>query len=276
MAERFRIALRDPALGWHLALSYTDAGLPLPPQISENAIVRACHFLSDPYKRDVTVEVARGLALLGTMEQRDLLRGLLLCQTSFEDIAQRCGMDVDVVTLFEGLFWNCQERLNERVYLARICRQGVFATAMSSRPRGTADPLKVGFWSGRLEDVLSEVEGHSDPQSLGESRNFVGHRILAYAAMELMKDRVDAATLAPALKILAGMKRTGAIQKGPVPGPEGAQAIAMSYQGLTKQQEQYESAVRYQERLATEEKMAEASRGPNPSAPPPPATPPTS
>ena len=269
LAERFRIALRDPALGWHLALSYADAGLPLPPEISESAIVRADHFLRDPYKRDINVELARGLALLGGMEQRDLLRGLLLCRTNFEEIAQRCEVDVDVVRLFEGLFWNCQHRLNERVYLApdlppRSVRQ-------CQRPRGrrgVADPLRVGFWSGRLEDVLSEVECHSDPKTPGDSRDFVGQRILAYAAMELKQERVIAATLAPALKIMARMKRTRATEKGQMHGAEAAQGIAMSYQGLTEQQEQYEVAVQYQQRLATEPKPADTPSSPQPGAPP--------
>lgn len=271
--ERFRIALRDPALGWHLGLSSADVGLPLPPEISERAIVRAYHFLQDPYRRDVNVEVARGIALLGSRAQRDLVRGLLLCQTSFEEIAQRCGVDVDVVMLFEGLFWNCQDRLNERAYLARICRQGVFAKANAAKPaEAVADPLSRGFWSGRLQEVLSEIDGHSDPQTSGESRNWVGHRILLQAALELKQDRVIPSMLAPALKIMARMTRRRPTDKGLGPGPEAAQVIAMSYQGLTKQQEQYEAALRYQERLAME-KVAEAS-SPNPGAPPPPAAPP--
>jgi hypothetical protein len=265
LAACFRIALRDPALGWHLALSYVDAGLPLPPEISESVIVRASHFLQDPYKRDVNVEVARGIALLGTGEQRDLLRGLLLCKASLEEIAQRSGIDVDVLRLFEGLFWNCQDRLDERLYLARISRQGVFAKPNAAE--GGANPPSTGFWSGRLEEVLSEIAGHSD-LTPGESRTLIGHEVLAFAAMELKHDQVFADRIVPALKIMARMKRTRTSENGPVHGPEAAQGIAMSYHGLSEQQEQYDLAVQYQQRLAAESKSAETPSSPKPDAPP--------
>jgi hypothetical protein len=61
----------------------------------------------------------------------------LLSDATLEQIALRCGMEVDVAMLFESLHWNCRARLDERVYLARICSQGIFAraTGASARPK---------------------------------------------------------------------------------------------------------------------------------------------
>jgi hypothetical protein len=186
--------------------------------------------------------------------QRNLLRALLLCNATFEQIAQHCGLNVDVAVLFEALFWNCRDRLNERIYLARICQQGVFAEAPdgSDHAEFTADPVRVAYGSGRVEDVLAEIEAHANTATPAEGYKFVGHQLLARAAMGLKLDRVSASEnppLIPALRLLSQMKRAvRTLEKGPISGPDSAGAIAMSSHGITEQEEQYQMAVHYQDR----------------------------
>src|SRR5947208_907014 len=78
LAQRCWIALSDHAFGWHLAISYADAGRSLPPELAENAILRAYRFQRDPYRRDVHVALAYDITLPINQRQRDLLRVLLL------------------------------------------------------------------------------------------------------------------------------------------------------------------------------------------------------
>jgi hypothetical protein len=277
LALRLLIALADPAFGWHLALSYADAGLPLPVGLSESAIVRAYRYLRDPYRRDVHVLLAHELTKPARQRQRNFLRALLLCNTTLDQIAEDCGEPVDVVELFEGLFWNCRDRLNERVYLARICNQGVFGRTAGapSTEALMADPVRVAYRSGRIEDVLAEVEPPPMRRSPTEGYKLVEQEILARAAMELKLDRVSPSenpALIPALKLMVQMKRAAQrIETGPVSGPEAAGAIAMSSHGITEQEEQYQTAVFNQNRLASQQSPPQSQSGtiPNsPSAPP--------
>src|SRR5881394_3237377 len=220
LAQRFWIALSDHAFGWHLAISYADTGTPLPPGLTEEAILRAYRFRRDPHRRDVHVALAYDITLPINQGQRDLLRALLLCNATFHEIAQQCGLNEELVMLFEALFWNCRDRLSERVYLARICNQGVFART-SGNADGTIDPVRVAYGSGRVEDVLAEIEAH--PCAPAEGYQFVGHQLLARAAMGLKLDRVAASenpALIPALRLIAQMKRAAQPEKRLVSGPD--------------------------------------------------------
>ena len=115
--------------------------------------------------------------------------------------------------LFEALFWNCRDRLTERVYLARICNQGVFATAAddSDEEDFTVDPVRVAYRSGRVEEVLEEVEAHANPDAPAEGYRVVGQHLLARAAMGLKLNRVSPSenpALLPALRLISQMKRS--------------------------------------------------------------------
>ncbi|MGH7968220.1 MAG: hypothetical protein ACREIC_05765, partial [Limisphaerales bacterium] len=68
--------------------------------------------------------LAEALNLPESKPQRDLLCGLLLCRDATpKTVAQICEIEVEVVTLFEALFWNCLDRRSDRTYIGRICRQ---------------------------------------------------------------------------------------------------------------------------------------------------------
>jgi len=278
LAVRFHFALADPALGWHLARSYAGPGLPLSVGLSESAIVRAYRFLRDPYRRDVHVSLAHDLTQPDRQGQRNLLRALLLCNMTPHQIAQDCGLPVDVVELFEGLFWNCRDRLNERVYLARICTQGVFGRTAGAPEVLAADPVRVAFHSGRVEEVLAEVEPPPKTRSPTGGYGLVEQQLLARAAMELKLDRVTPAenpALIPALRLIVQMKRAAQrFEAGPVSGPDAAGAVAMSSHGITEQEEQYQTAVLHQSRLASQQTPPQSQSGIKPSSPSgPPAAP---
>jgi hypothetical protein len=259
IAVRYFIALADPAFGWHLASSYASQRLPLPAGLSERAILRAYRFLRDPYQRDVRVFLAHDLTRPARQRERNLLRAFLLCNTTFELIAQDCGVEVEVVELFENLFWNCRDRLNERVYLARMCNQGVFARAAGAQAHETlaADPVRVAYLSGRVEDVLAEVQSTSKTSSPAENYQLIMQQLLARAASELRVDRVTRSenpALIPALQLMAQMKRAAQrIETGPVSGPDAGGAFAMSMDGITEQEDQYEMAVVNQNRSASQQ-----------------------
>jgi hypothetical protein len=258
LSQRLGVALADPALGWNLAASYADAGLELPPPIHEDAIIRAHRFLGDPDQEDVSIGWAYQLTMPENKVPRDLLRALLLCDASLEEIAQCSGSDLDQVTVFEALFWNCRDRRREPVYLARICGRGLFAPAKGAPI--LPDLLTTALGTGRIEDVLAQVEDPADTKP-PDGYPFIARQILGRALINVRLGRVgpkENEELVPALRILSRMKKVRSAKPVAVPGPDAATAIGLSVEGMAGDDESHRQAVLEQERQAANAALAKA------------------
>ncbi len=130
LAQRIDLALTDPAFLWHLAESYATRALPLPTLNLPWAVRRAYAFLLDPNRADVNVGLALELNSRDNQEERNIIRAVLLCRDmTMEELAKRWGENLEVLALFEALFWNCRDRCKERIYRAQLCQQAGFRRA---------------------------------------------------------------------------------------------------------------------------------------------------
>jgi hypothetical protein len=76
-------------------------------------------------------------------------------------VADRFGLSLDVLSLFEALTWNCRDRREERIYLAQLCQvpgfgRGIGWPEQSDIPRH--DLLGIAYSVGRTEAVLAEAD----------------------------------------------------------------------------------------------------------------------
>jgi hypothetical protein len=108
--QRWAAGVNDPHWAWRIAFGYYQSQEPLPPSIRDQNIRRAYRYLQG--NRDD--QMAMALAIRISMESgmiREVLQGLLCARDiSLEGIASLLGLDPDVVSLFEGLFFNVRNR----------------------------------------------------------------------------------------------------------------------------------------------------------------------
>ncbi|MBE0540253.1 MAG: hypothetical protein IH623_02605 [Verrucomicrobia bacterium] len=107
---RWAEATNDPQWAWRIAQGYHWSQEPLPASIHDQNFRRAYHYLRGA--RDEQIAVALGIrtsSQYGTT--RSVLQGLLCARDiSIEDVASLLGLEVEVVMLYEGLFFNVRNR----------------------------------------------------------------------------------------------------------------------------------------------------------------------
>lgn len=107
---RWGEAMSEPQWGWRVAFSHHHAKAPLPASLQDPNIRRAYHFLQG--NRDD--QMAQALALRNTQNLatlRFILQGLLCAKDiSLESIATHLELPVDVVRLYEALFFSVRSR----------------------------------------------------------------------------------------------------------------------------------------------------------------------
>jgi len=166
----------------------------------------------DPNLTDLPVAHAHLLNSVENRAKRDLVRALCLCQDKkVRELADLCGQSLEVFSLFEALFWNCWDRIDERVYLARICRDGAFGGttgyAQKTNDHG-CNLLRIAYRSGSTDRVLSAAGVASRPDTSGPKEGRyerIEHGVLISAAARLrigLVRKSDNPALEPALKIL--------------------------------------------------------------------------
>lgn len=208
------LALGDPAFGWTLARICAEAGQRLPPIGVPSAVIRANGFLLGLEPLDANVALAQMMNLPQCKAQRDLLRGLLICDTTVQSIGELCRLNPDVIGLFECLFWNCLERKTERAYIAQICQQ---TGAAAQSGQGLLEDLglnllRIAFRTGRVELVLAAA-GVASPKHQVPVKDLyqqVHNGILALAATAVANRPIrqdDHPSLNSALKLIAKQKQ---------------------------------------------------------------------
>ncbi|MBE0546044.1 MAG: hypothetical protein IH623_32355 [Verrucomicrobia bacterium] len=103
-------AVNDPQWDWRIAFGHHHSQEPLPPSLRDQIIRRAYHYLRGT--RDEQMAIVHGLRTsLEYGKTRSVLQGLLCARDiSLEDIASLLGLEVEVVMLYEGLFFNVRNR----------------------------------------------------------------------------------------------------------------------------------------------------------------------
>lgn len=178
LATRQAAALNDVALGWNLASSYAEAGLDTPPFITQTAVVRANCKLLYPDCKDAAVTNAEVFNTPEFKPRRNLLQALLCCPgTSVQDIAGQCHIDPDVLSLFEQLFWNVRDRLEEKLYINQLLYKNTRFPGPGVRDQEQADPglrlCRLGYEKGitavlHAAGVLRLEDGQGDTRRLYE------------------------------------------------------------------------------------------------------------
>jgi hypothetical protein len=245
-AQRITIACADPALGLHVAQSYARAGLPLPDIGWPCAVLRAYAFFREPNSSDINVRLALQLNDPEKRTRRDLLRGTLVClDNTLQQIADRFGLSLDVLSLFEALTWNCRDRGQERMYLAQICQVPGFGRGIGwPEPADNlgCDHLRIAYNVGRTEAVLAEADlavAHSVGSSVETLQQQILDTVLSSVLDRLKTEKVakeDNPLLEPVLSIIASsLKEKPAQQQTPVQGPSPVEAIKSTFQAALAQ-----------------------------------------
>jgi hypothetical protein len=208
-----RLAVYDPAFGWHLAKSFADEHLELPNTVLQPAIWRANRYLLEPDPPDLPIAMAQMLDLAASQQQFLLLRALLICDDlNLESIAQLCGYDFEVVNLYESLFWNCRERKGERNYLAHICCEataGELRSETSAQETSRVNLLELAHKQPVAARVLKAAQMNhvlNQEIELPTLYDQISKSLLNYAFRGLTKGAIgekENPALKPSLRILS-------------------------------------------------------------------------
>src|ERR1041384_8233374 len=108
--QRWATGVNDPHWAWRIAFSYHRSKEALPPSISDQNIRRAYRYLQG--SRDDQMAMALGIRIsLESGMSRSVIQGFLCARDiSLEGIAGLLGLEVDVVRLYAGLFFDVRNR----------------------------------------------------------------------------------------------------------------------------------------------------------------------
>ena len=113
-------SLNDPMFGWVFIKALLDQSQMIPDLVVESPLLRtyAYHRYSN---RDPHVRQAFQLRTQTEKLKRAMLQCMLLIDKfSLEHIAAEMMMDLDVVEIYEMLFWNVRDRLHDKVYITSL------------------------------------------------------------------------------------------------------------------------------------------------------------
>ncbi len=243
LATRIDLALSDPAFLWNLAESHATRGLPLPTANLPCAVRRAYAFLLDAKRSDINVELAQELNSPENQEERDIIRAVLLCQDmTMEELAMRCGKNLEVLALFEALFWNCRGRCKERIYRAQLCQQAGFRRATGGEQDSNnlgQELLTIAYNSGSIELVLAAAHVAAVPakgDALRMQYQQLGDRVMASVLMKLRSGSVNKSEnplLEPVLRIMNANKEALRVEKT-TEGPTIPESIQLVFEQIRR------------------------------------------
>ena len=241
-AQRLWAILTCPGLGGHLAESYALDRTLLPPLDWPEPIVRAHHWLMNPDTHDPEIALAWELDQPQNRAKRDFLRAMHLCRDGTrEQLATRAGLSLPVFTSFGELHFNAQDRLDEPVYLAEICRQAGIDPAIDFN-WASADRGRKAIWgayhtgsSELVQAVYSLILPPQRSKPIPALHAEIQKLILYYAAAKLRRNQTDKdgnPLLEAALEIIASSTPANATQLKREEGPTPARAIQLTLDGL--------------------------------------------
>jgi hypothetical protein len=243
-AERLSACLNDPGFGAHVAESHGMERLPLPPLDWPDPIIRAHHWLMNPEAHDPDIALAWELNQPQNRVNRDFLRAMHLCRDGTrEQLATRAGLSLPVFNSFGELHFNAQDRLDEPVYLAEICRQAGVDPAIdfnwACADRGPK-AIWVAYHTGSSElvrAVYSLIPPPHRSKPIQVLHAEIQNLILYRAAVRLRggaTDKEDNPLLEAALEIIAKRTPANAAQVTREEGPTPALAIQLTLDGVPR------------------------------------------
>jgi hypothetical protein len=117
--ERLSYCQNDPRFGWNYIRSFYQLGQLLPIDTHEDYLVRGFEYLDGNY--DAAVEEAALMITPANRLKSYLMDIHLIDRTlSMEEIADRLGLSLDVVNVYEGLFFGVRDRLHEPLFLPNL------------------------------------------------------------------------------------------------------------------------------------------------------------
>ena len=110
--------VNDPRFGYELVRSFIDLGLPLALGVHDLYLLRTYYYLVDNAP-DSAIEDAL------MIEHSPLLRSLLKAclidpEISIPEISERLQIPIEVIKVYDALFWNVRDRLNDESYIAHL------------------------------------------------------------------------------------------------------------------------------------------------------------
>lgn len=195
-AERFALALRDPAFGASFVGAFIEKRRWLPTSVREWPLLQM--FLTRAFK--VTEPLMLEVESFRTetrRQERDILDALLLTEdTSLAGIAEIFNTGENVVETYEALFFNVRDRRHEKGYITALLRpDGRQAALRDAKPSAEGDRLRLlragakngksavmalAGWSPEPSGALEDAGARFDHQVQTEA----GHRWSAGARLE--------------------------------------------------------------------------------------------
>lgn len=116
----FAHGMNDPMFGWVFVKSFLDQKQDLPCDVVESPLLRAFAYFRYA-NRDPHVRQAFQLRTHAEKLQRAMIQCMLLIEKySLEHIASEMMLDLDVVEIYQTLFWNVRDRMRDKVYLTSL------------------------------------------------------------------------------------------------------------------------------------------------------------
>lgn len=116
--SKFACCYKDLAFGWNFVKALENKSKP--PTVTENYLVRAYNYLFNK-ARDPKLQQAEAYASVLTPYYKDTINGLLFVDgITVEDIAEKLGVDAEVVWLYEKLFYNILDRKEEYMFITSL------------------------------------------------------------------------------------------------------------------------------------------------------------
>lgn len=143
-AERFAMAMRDPAFGASFVGAFIEKRRWLPDVVSEWPLLQC--FLSRAFKvnEPLMLEAESFLTEIRRQE-RDILDALLLAEdTTLAGIAELLNTSEQVLEAYEALFFNVRDRRHEKGYITALLRpDGRQAALRDAKPSAVGDRLRL-------------------------------------------------------------------------------------------------------------------------------------
>jgi len=165
--SRLALALNDPKFGWNWVKSIKEDGLEVPYVIGHLQLLRANDYLNGTYNE--IMDEALFLLHPANTTARNMLKALLISRDlTLVGIANWMRLPWEVVRIFDQLFFNVRDRLDEPGYIAqRLNSDGVRLNPGADKEELLL--LRAGFRIGAREVIrLGGIKANRTGQSNDE------------------------------------------------------------------------------------------------------------
>lgn len=138
-------ALADPMFGWCFTKAFLDAKKPLPETVTESPLLRAyCYYAYS--NRDPDVRRAFQLRTQAEKIRRTMLHCMLLIEKyDLKHISGELQLDLDVVRIYEMLFWNVRDRLQDKMFVNSLVYPETTQVLWVKQYHLNEDPLNLAL-----------------------------------------------------------------------------------------------------------------------------------